>query len=68
MKQTNPWNKILSVFRIKFHPDKSACQPDSTEFVNSSFIPDLKGYKTGEWETDDETFDDSPAFEFSGAY
>lgn len=51
MKQANPWNEILAAFRLEFHPGKSACGPNSKEFVSSSSIPDLKGCKTGEQES-----------------
>ncbi|PKU47503.1 hypothetical protein llap_2145 [Limosa lapponica baueri] len=49
MKQTNPWNEILAAFRLEFHPDKSACQPSSKEFLSTSSIPDLKECKAGFW-------------------
>lgn len=68
MKQTNPQNEKLAALRLEFHPDRSACRPKGKEFVSSASIPDLKGCKTSEWETSDETLDDTPVFDFSREY
>lgn len=62
MKQSTPWNEILSAFKLVFHPGQSACQPSSKEIVSFSTTTGLKGHKMDEWEMEDESFNDSLVF------